>query len=55
MTSAAGQVLQRAADLDRLLQLPGMALTPGDIDLEEWNALQILWSERDLAQNRKEK
>jgi hypothetical protein len=53
MASTAGQLLQRAADLDRMLQMPGMAITPRDIDVEEWHAIEVLLSERDRAQKRK--
>jgi hypothetical protein len=52
MASGPGALLQRVLELDTLLQLPGMALTMNDLDIEEWNALQVLWSERDREQKR---
>ena len=52
MSTSAGELLDRAAKLDRMLHLPGMALTPRDIDVEEWNALEILWAERERARSK---
>lgn len=46
MQSPAGRLLNHVADLDSMLQCPGFAITANDLDMLEWGALRVLWSER---------
>lgn len=42
----AGKLLFHAVEIDSMLQCPGMSISPDSLDAVEWQALQVLWSEK---------